>query len=72
MDPMKELERQVERLLGELTDLRRTNRLLAGRVKKLEKAARDSGGAEGLARERDEIRRRVSGLVERLAQLDNE
>jgi len=72
MDSMKELERQVGLLLGELADLRRTNRLLAGRVKKLEKAARDSSGAEGLARERDELRRRVSGLVEHLAQLENE
>jgi len=72
MDSMKELEKQAERLLGELTELRRTNRLLAARVKKLEKITQGSSSSEEFARERSEIRRRVERLVHRLETLDSE
>jgi len=72
MDSMKELEKQAERLLGELTELRRTNRLLAARVKKLEKVTQGSGSSESLARERTEVQRRVEHLVQRLETLDSE
>ncbi len=72
MDSMRELEKQAERLLGELTELRRKNRLLAARVKKLEKVAQGSGSSEELARGRSEVRRRVEHLVHRLETLDSE
>lgn len=72
MDSMKELEKQAERLLGELTELRRNNRLLAARVKKLEKVAEGSSSYESLARERTEVQRRVEHLVQRLEKLDSE
>lgn len=72
MDSMTELEKQAERLLGELTELRRTNRLLAARVKKLEKIPQDSRNSESLARERSEVRHRVERLVRRLETLDSE
>jgi len=72
MDSMKELEKQAERLLGELTELRRNNRLLAARVKKLEKVAEGSSSSESLARERTEVQRRVEHLVQRLEKLDSE
>ncbi|MFQ5527735.1 MAG: hypothetical protein ACE5GX_15935 [Thermoanaerobaculia bacterium] len=72
MDAMKELEKQVERLLGELSEARRTNRNLAARVKKLEKASGSAGDSKKLERERVELKRRVERLVERLETLANE
>ncbi len=72
MDSMKELEKQAERLLGELTGLRRKNRLLAARVKKLEKMTQGSGGSEELARDRSEFERRLQLLVHRLETLDSD
>ncbi|MCP4203513.1 MAG: hypothetical protein GY769_16465 [bacterium] len=75
---MKELEKQAERLLGELTELRRKNRVLAARVKKLEKASADlensrsSESSEGLVKERAEVKRRVQRLVTRLEKLDTD
>ena len=72
MDSMKELEKQSERLLGELTELRRKNRLLAARVKKLEKVTRGASSSKEVDRERSEIKRRVEHLVHRLETLDSE
>ncbi|MCH7666903.1 MAG: hypothetical protein IH936_13370 [Acidobacteria bacterium] len=72
MDSMKELEKQAERLLGELTELRRNNRLLAARVKKLEKVAEGSSSSESRARERSEVKRRLEHLVHRLETLDSD
>ncbi len=72
MDSMKELERQVEKLLGELTELRRKNRNLAARVKKLETGQKSAGGSAGLERERAEIKRRVERLADRLQALVGE
>lgn len=69
MDSMKELEKQVERLLGEVTDLRRNNRLLVARAKKLEKAQRD--GATSLQSSSD-LRHRVERLVRRLEELSQD
>lgn len=74
MDSMKELEKQAERLLGELKEVRRKNRILSARVKKLEKAGADSNrpeGSEDLVRERAEVKRRVERLVTRLEKLDS-
>ena len=65
MKAMQELEKQAERLLGELTELRRTNRNLAARVKKLEKSAR----AAEPKLDRAELRRRLERLIERLEAL---
>jgi len=72
MDSMKELEKQAERLLGELTELRRNNRLLAARVKKLEKVAEGSSSFESRVRERSEVKRRLEHLVHRLETLDSD
>lgn len=72
MDSMKELENQAERLLAELTELRRTNRILAARVKRLEKAGADSGDSRRLGRERAEVKRRVKRLVTRLEKLESD
>lgn len=72
MDSMKELEKQTEQLLGELTELRRKNRILAARVKKLEKAGGDSQSSEDLVRDRAEVKRRVERLVNRLEKLDSD
>ncbi len=78
MDSMKELEKQAEQVLGELTELRRRNRVLAARVKKLEKASADledsrsSESSEGLVQERAEVKRRVQRLVTRLEKLDSD
>lgn len=69
MDSMKELERQVEKLLGELAEVRRKNRNLSARVKKLESEGRASAGSGNVGRERAEIRRRVERLADRLAAL---
>jgi chromosome segregation ATPase len=79
MDSMKELEKQAERLLGELTELRRRNRLLTGRVKKLEKtgtvlkdskSSKTSEDSGGFGQRRAELKRRVERLVTRLEKLD--
>ena len=72
MDSMKELEKQAERLLGELTELRRKNRLLAARVKKLEKVTEGSSSSESRAWERSEVKRRLEHLVHRLETLDSD
>lgn len=71
MDSMKELEKQADRLLAELVDVRRKNRLLTGRVNRLEKAvrARDESGAP--LPEKAEVVRRLRRLVERLERLDS-
>lgn len=69
MDSMNELEKLADRLLGERTDLQRKNRNLTARVKKLEKLGQVSGDTEKLERERDELKRRVERLVERLESL---
>lgn len=71
MDSMKELEKQADRLLGELTELRRKNRLLTARVKKLEKQSHSSS-TEGLGQKGSEVKRRVEHLVHRLEKLDSE
>lgn len=72
MDSMKELERQSERLLAELVDLRRQNRLLKGRVKRLEKATEASETSPLEEPERAELSRRVKRLIARLEQLEEE
>lgn len=75
MDSMKELEKQAESLLGELKELRRKNRILTARVKKLEKTGDDSKsseGSDGLVRERAEVKRRVERLVAQLEKLDSD
>jgi len=72
MDWLTELETQVARLLGELTEIRRTNRNLSARVKKLEKAERASDGGRKLEQERAEVRRRVERLASRLEALAGE
>lgn len=72
MDSLKELEKQVERLLGEHAELKRKNRNLAARVKKLEKAGPAGADAQKLSKERDELRRRVTRLVTRLESLAGE
>ena len=72
MDSMKELEKQATRLLGELHELRRNNRLLTARVKKLEKVSQDSVGLEEFGHERSELKRRVEHLVHRLEELDSQ
>lgn len=72
MDSMKELERQSERLLAELIDLRRQNRLLKGRVKRLEKATEASKTSPLEEPERAELSRRVKRLIARLEQLEEQ
>jgi hypothetical protein len=70
MDSMKELEKQAERLLAALIELRRKNRLLSGRVNRLEKAAKAAGSSEARLPERAELARRVKALIQRLEKLD--
>ncbi len=72
MDWLDHLKDQVERLLAERTELSRSNRNLAARVRKLERQIERAAGEAEAARaeERREIRRRVERLVERLRDLD--
>ena len=72
MDGMNELEKLTERLLGELAELRRSNRSLGARVKKLEKAKREGSQDPALERKQAELKRRLQGLVERLEALDSD
>lgn len=71
MDSMKELEKQADRLLAELVDVRRKNRLLTGRVNRLEKAARARDESGAPLPEKAEVVRRLRRLVERLERLDS-
>lgn len=71
MDWLKDLEQKVRAVSKDLTALRKQNRTLKARVKKLEsELGRREGGDDGdWAAEREEVRRRVGRLAEELERL---
>ncbi len=71
MDWLKDLEQKVRAATKDLSALRKQNRTLKARVKKLEsELSRREGGDDGdWAAEREEVRRRVGRLAEELERL---
>lgn len=68
MDWAGRLEQKADELVAELKALRRTNRNLAARVRKLEKEA-EVGVAADWKADRADLERRVARLVSKLEEL---
>jgi hypothetical protein len=69
---MKELEEKISQVATELAELRKKNRTLVAKVKRLERQAKErlaEGEGRDWSRERDEVRRRVSRLATTLESL---
>jgi 50S ribosomal subunit-associated GTPase HflX len=72
MEFMKELEEKISQVATELAELRKKNRTLVAKVKRLERQAKESsaeGEGDDWSRERDEVKRRVSQLATTLESL---
>ncbi len=72
MDWLSELEKQVRAAAAELASLRKQNRTLKAKVKKLETSLAEGGGGEGepaWERQRGDLRRRVEKLADGLEKL---
>jgi predicted nucleic acid-binding Zn-ribbon protein len=72
MEWMKELEEKISQVATELAELRKKNRTLVAKVKRLERQAKErpaEGGGGDWSRERAEVRRRVSQLATTLESL---
>lgn len=65
MSWLKQLEEKIEAAATEIVQLRKQNRSLKARVKRLEKAAADSASEQGAAwvEEREKVRARVTALA---------
>lgn len=69
MDVLKSLEQQVRAAGEQLEGLRKQNRQLTTKVKKLEAVAADSAEGAAWREERSEIRERVTKLTSTLESL---
>ncbi len=70
MDAIKDLERKVESAAKTIEKLRRENRTLKARVKKLGgEEAKSAAGAAAWAKERKVVRERLTGLADHLEEL---
>ncbi len=71
MDWLKDLEQRVRAAAKDLSALRKQNRTLKARVKKLETeiSLREEGGDGNWPAEREEVRRRVDRLADELERL---
>lgn len=72
MDWLKPLEEKVAQARAALDDLRKENRTLRSKLRRLEQKKGGSGEASGnpaWEEERREVRRRVESLVDKLAKL---
>ncbi len=69
MDALKELEEKISAAGEQLQALRKQNRGLKTKVKKLENELSSSSNGEGWQEERADIHQRVTRLVQGLEQL---
>jgi cell division protein FtsB len=69
MEPLKQLERQVEAAAKAIEKLKRENRSLKTKVKKLEAERGKSSGASAWAKERQVVQQRLTNLAEHLEEL---
>ena len=69
MDPLKDLEEKVGAACRELEALRKQNRGLKSKVKKLESELAESADDESWKEERNEVQKRVAKLAASLESL---
>jgi predicted nucleic acid-binding Zn-ribbon protein len=71
MDWLKPLEEQIAAVRGTLEELRKENRTLRSKLRRLEqkKGSGDAAEGSGWEKERSEVRRRVASLVHKLEKM---